>query len=88
MQSIKAIETDSKEDDTLWLTYWIIFSLFKVVEGISDFVISFIPFYFFLKAALLVWCYHPKSKGAEKLYALVIKPYVVPYLSVKKTKEN
>lgn len=28
--SIKAIESSSRDDDSLWLTYWLVFSLFKV----------------------------------------------------------
>ena len=30
--SIKAIESVEKADDSQWLTYWLIFSLFKVVH--------------------------------------------------------
>ena len=29
-KSIKAIESEEKADDSQWLTYWLIFSLFKV----------------------------------------------------------
>lgn len=47
--SIKAIETKTKEDDAQWLTYWLVFGLFKVIEGPADFLISSIPFYFFIK---------------------------------------
>ncbi len=28
--SIKAIESPAEDDDTLWLTYWLVFSFFKV----------------------------------------------------------
>jgi receptor expression-enhancing protein 5/6 len=30
--SIKAVETSGKDDDSMWLTYWIIFCLFKVLD--------------------------------------------------------
>lgn len=43
--SIKAIESPDKEDDKQWLTYWLMFSLFKIIESILDYLISFIPFY-------------------------------------------
>ena len=79
--SIKAVETKDKDDDTQWLTYWIIFSIFKITEGVADFLISFIPFYFLLKAFFLVWCYHPSTKGAQQVYNAVIKPYIVPAIN-------
>jgi receptor expression-enhancing protein 5/6 len=44
--SVKAIETQSKDDDTQWLTYWIIFGFFKIFEGIAEPLVSIIPFYF------------------------------------------
>ena len=34
--SIKAIESKDKEDDTLWLTYWLVFCVFKVSGGCDD----------------------------------------------------
>ena len=79
--SIKAVETNEKDDDTQWLTYWIIFSMFKITEGIADFLISFIPFYFLLKVAFLVWCYYPSTKGATQVYNIIVKPYVVPFVN-------
>jgi receptor expression-enhancing protein 5/6 len=80
--SIKAIESTDKDDDTLWLTYWIVFSLFKIIEGGADYLISFIPFYFIGKLVFLVWCYYPATKGANTIYQTVIKPYVVPALGI------
>jgi receptor expression-enhancing protein 5/6 len=81
--SLKAIETDDPEDDKQWLTYWIVFVLFKFTENVADVIISFIPFYFVFKVAFLVWCCHPTSKGAALVYDLVFKAYVVPALGLK-----
>mmetsp|Transcript_1834 Transcript_1834/g.3477 ORF Transcript_1834/g.3477 Transcript_1834/m.3477 type:complete len:163 (+) Transcript_1834:101-589(+) len=81
--SLKAIETDDPEDDKQWLTYWIVFVLFKLVENVADVLISFIPFYFLFKVAFLVWCCHPSFKGATLVYDLVFKTYVVPALGIK-----
>lgn len=81
--SIKAIETPAEDDDTLWLTYWLVFSFFKIIEGPADFLLHYIPFYQPIKAAFLVWCYYPKTQGAKVIYANVVKPYLVPHLGLK-----
>lgn len=84
--SIKAIETqDNKEDDTFWLTYWLVFALFKVVENIADVLISSIPFYFFLKIAFLYWCFSSQFRGSELVYKYVIKQHLVPHIVPAKT---
>jgi receptor expression-enhancing protein 5/6 len=82
--SIKAIESQDKEDDRLFLSYWIIFCLFKIIEGVAGFIVSFIPFYFIGKLAFLIWCYYPSTKGAEIVYNAVIKTYIVPNLGFAK----
>mmetsp|Transcript_35735 Transcript_35735/g.33872 ORF Transcript_35735/g.33872 Transcript_35735/m.33872 type:complete len:163 (+) Transcript_35735:120-608(+) len=80
--SIKAIESKDKEDDSLWLTYWLVFCLFKIVEGVADVLISIIPFYFLGKMGFLIWCYYPSTKGAKVVYDSVIRPYIVPALGL------
>jgi len=57
--SLKAIESPDADDDKQWLTYWIIFTQFKIVESVADIIIRNVPFYFLLKIAFLIWCYHP-----------------------------
>lgn len=76
--SIKAIETEEKDDDTQWLTYWLIFSSFKIFEGIAYPLIVFIPFYHLFKVAFLIYAYYPTTKGATVVYNSFFKPYVVP----------
>lgn len=34
--SFKAIESDDKTDDTQWLTYWVVYSTFSVIESFTD----------------------------------------------------
>ncbi|KAF6357479.1 receptor accessory protein 5 [Rhinolophus ferrumequinum] len=47
--SIKAIESPNKEDDTQWLTYWVVYGVFSIAEFFSDLFLSWIPFYYMLK---------------------------------------
>jgi receptor expression-enhancing protein 5/6 len=44
-QSFKAIESSKKEDDTKWLTYWVVFAHFQLLESFSGFIMYWIPFY-------------------------------------------
>jgi len=47
--SIKAIESPDKEDDTQWLTYWVIYGIFSVGEFFSDIFLYWFPFYYVCK---------------------------------------
>jgi receptor expression-enhancing protein 5/6 len=47
--SIKAIESHNKEDDTKWLTYWVVFAVFSLFEFFSDLLLSWFPFYYLAK---------------------------------------
>ncbi|XP_036281070.1 receptor expression-enhancing protein 6 isoform X3 [Pipistrellus kuhlii] len=73
--SIKAIESPSKEDDTVWLTYWVVYSLFGLAEFFSDLLLSWFPFYYVGKCAFLLFCMIPGPwNGAHMLYRQVIRP--------------
>jgi receptor expression-enhancing protein 5/6 len=73
-QSLKAIKTEGSKDDTLWLTYWVVYGFFSVVESISDILLFWVPLYYPLKAGFLVWLYNPKTKGAYLLYNKLLSP--------------
>ncbi|XP_029773649.1 receptor expression-enhancing protein 6 [Suricata suricatta] len=73
--SIKAIESPSKEDDTVWLTYWVVYGLFGLAEFCSDLLLSCFPFYYAGKCAFLLFCMMPGPwNGAQMLYHRVIRP--------------
>lgn len=50
---IKAIESPNKEDDTQWLTYWVVYGVFSIAEFFSDLFLSWFPFYYMLKVCWL-----------------------------------
>uniref|UniRef100_A0A8D0GP15 Receptor expression-enhancing protein n=1 Tax=Sphenodon punctatus TaxID=8508 RepID=A0A8D0GP15_SPHPU len=73
--SIKAIESSTKEDDTTWLTYWVVYGVFSVAEFFSDTFLYWFPFYYAWKCLFLVWCMAPVSwNGSQVLYQSVIRP--------------
>lgn len=47
--SIHAIESPNKDDDTKWLTYWVVFGIFSVNEYFADIIIGWFPLYWLVK---------------------------------------
>jgi len=80
--SVKAIESTQKEDDTQWLTYWVVYSAFSIVEFFSDIFLSWFPLYFLFKCIFLCWCMAPFSwNGSEFIYRKFIGPFVMKHSS-------
>jgi len=78
--SIRAIETSDKFDDTKWLTYWVMYAVFSIIEFFSLFLTNFIPFYFLLKCIFFVWCMLPiQNNGAVIIYNRIIRPQFVKH---------
>jgi receptor expression-enhancing protein 5/6 len=77
--SLKALESEGKGDDTQWLTYWIVFALFSIIDQFSGFVLRFVPFYFFFKMAFLIWCFMPNTRGATVVYNTVLRKLFKTY---------
>lgn len=61
------------------MMYWIIFALFTAVEVFTDMFLCWIPFYYELKIAFVVWLLSPYTKGSSVLY----RKFVHPTLSSK-----
>jgi len=74
--SIKAIESATKDDDTKWLTYWVVYGVFSVAEFFADIFLSWFPFYYMGKCGFLVWCMAPTpSNGSVLIYTRIIRPF-------------
>jgi len=77
--SFKAIESKGTEDDTLWLTYWVVYSFFNLLEFFSDWLLFWLPFYFLLKLVFLVYLFHPTYRGAVFIYSRFIRQFLGKY---------
>lgn len=73
--SFYALESDGGDDDKQWLTYWVVFGIFTIADQFAGFILSFIPFYYVLKVAVLIWLFHPSTKGAIWVYENYIEPF-------------
>ena len=74
--SYKALEARAPESAAQWLTYWVVFSLFTVIEGAADWLISWVPMYYLGKLAFILWLQMPQTQGANLIY----KTYILPML--------
>lgn len=80
--SFKAIETRETTDDTQWLTYWVVFALFSLLECFVDTVLFWFPFYFSFKVAFLIFCQLPSFRGADFLYQRFARPMFLKHAPV------
>ncbi|XP_015786167.1 receptor expression-enhancing protein 6 [Tetranychus urticae] len=75
-QSLNALETANADDDRKWLTYWVVFAFFSLIEFFADTIFMWFPFYWLAKIVFLVWCFLPIEKnGSNVLYSKIIRPY-------------
>ena len=77
--SFLALESDGLDDDKMWLTYWVCFGCFNIIDQFAGIILSIIPFYYFLKLGFLVYLFHPSTEGALTVYKTVIRPRIQQY---------
>lgn len=78
--SVKAIESKEKDDDTKWLTYWVTYSFFSLIEFFTDIFLFWIPFYWFFKCVFLVYCMAPTQwNGSVTIYNRIIRPFILKH---------
>ncbi|KAM7202770.1 protein yop-1 [Naviculisporaceae sp. PSN 640] len=76
--SLEALFTANKTDDTQWLTYWVVFSLFTVIESLVS-VVYWFPFYYTFKFVFLLWLSLPAFKGADIIFRSFLSPTLGRY---------
>lgn len=77
-KSIQALETKGDdEDDKIWLTYWVVFGTFTLLDEFGSVVLQFIPFYFYIKLGFFVWMMLPQTKGSKIVYENVLRPMLL-----------
>lgn len=78
-QAIKNTKESRHEDSKQWLTYWIVFGIFSLVETFITSITSIIPFYFVIKIMFLIWLFHPSTLGASTMFNVLINPILSKY---------
>lgn len=72
--SFKAMEEENTKKTKQWLTYWVVYAAFSVVEVFSDQVLYWLPFYYILKLALFVYLLSPQYQGSLVVYEKLLRP--------------
>merc|ERR1711959_395957 len=80
--SFKSLEANDVNEDRLWLTYWVVYSCFCLIEGFLEYVLFWVPFYYPIKLAFLCYLFLPQTKGAVQLYEKFLRPALKPYVTL------
>jgi len=80
--SFKALESTNKDEHAQWLTYWVIYAFFRIVELFADVFIGWFPFYYTLKVLFLIVLQLPQLQVPRYIYVVHVRP-----LLKKKEKE-
>jgi len=75
--SFQALHRGAKDAEEFCLTYWVVYGSLTLFESLLDDAFFWLPFYFVLKIVLMVWAYHPNSRGAMTIYNVLLKPIFV-----------
>ncbi|KAH0467509.1 hypothetical protein IEQ34_004747 [Dendrobium chrysotoxum] len=78
--TFKSLERNGQEERDKWLVYWAVHGTFSLVEVFSDKLISWVPFYYHMKFAFLIWLQLPSNnQGASHLYRRHIRPFLLKH---------
>ncbi|XP_059661663.1 HVA22-like protein e [Cornus florida] len=77
--SVMAIESTSKVDDEQWLAYWILYSFLSLMEMLFQPILEWIPIWYDVKLALVVWLVMPQFRGAAFIYERFVREKIRKY---------
>ena len=78
-QSIKAIESHGKNDDKEWLTYWISYGVFTLLDDFFGWLLEMIPYFYWIKLVFFIFLFAPQTKGALTIYNNLVEPLLEKY---------
>lgn len=72
--SLRGINKKEYADKKQWLTYWIIFAIYSLIDNLKENFSLWIPFYYSIKMVVLVYLFWPQTKGATLIYDKYLRP--------------
>ncbi|GAB1733217.1 hypothetical protein KC367_g6379 [Hortaea werneckii] len=85
--SLEALFTSGKADDTQWLTYWVVYAFFTVIESALNAVYWF-PFYYTFKFCFIIWMALPQTAGAQVVFRSLMQPLFARFFEGGSTSAN
>mmetsp|Transcript_4861 Transcript_4861/g.6407 ORF Transcript_4861/g.6407 Transcript_4861/m.6407 type:complete len:388 (+) Transcript_4861:44-1207(+) len=76
--SLKALMTPEGGDDTRWLMYWVVFSMFTLATEWIDLIAQYFTFWYELEFFILVWLQLPYTDGLSLCYEFIVIPLMKP----------
>ncbi|KIO33120.1 hypothetical protein M407DRAFT_204764 [Tulasnella calospora MUT 4182] len=76
--SFKSLSRRPAEEAELerWLMYWSVVGCIVALEHVAEWTISWIPFYWFMKAIFLLWLALPQTQGASYIFQAHLAPFL------------
>ncbi|KAF1841973.1 receptor expression-enhancing protein 2 [Cucurbitaria berberidis CBS 394.84] len=74
--SYKALHTSDPALLAPWLIYFVVLSILTIVENTFDFILSWVPFYSWIRFFIHLYLILPGSQGASFLYQEYIEPFL------------
>ncbi|KAL6937877.1 hypothetical protein ACO0RG_004401 [Hanseniaspora osmophila] len=78
--SLKALRTQTKNDDSDLLVYWVVYASFTIAEFWVNTILRWVPFYFLFKTLFLTYIAFPQFGGAQVVYQAFIQPLSERYI--------
>jgi receptor expression-enhancing protein 5/6 len=87
--SLRALETRRTDDDTKWLTYWVVFGFLGIFEHFGEAVLSVLPFYYVVKTGFQLWlCLPGVQNGSLIIYERLLRPLASKFLRINMAPVN
>ncbi|KZZ91969.1 HVA22 domain membrane protein [Ascosphaera apis ARSEF 7405] len=74
--SYKALRTRDPSIIVPWLMYWVVIATFTLIESWTYWIVSWTPFYSWIRLAFLSYLVLPQTQGAKVIYQSYLDPFL------------
>lgn len=78
--SLRAMKVEEPQVMKFFIKYFLLYNLINLLDTYLP--LAYIPFYALFKLFFLLWCFSPKTQGANVVY-LLLRPFLLPALGIE-----